>query len=204
MRSVLIVDEDLLTRLGLQQMLSEDYRGLTIGQAKSGDEAVIRITRESWDLVVLGISILGKNGLYILQEIRSRHPKTRVLVLGAKADPQYSIRAREWGAYGFIWKNAGRADFRRAFKNVLAGRKHFENVTSQGVAAKMGARHGGLSAREHAVMLGYVAGKRPSEMAAELGLSIKTISTYKRRILAKLDLDSIADLVRYAIDNYLS
>jgi two-component system invasion response regulator UvrY len=202
--SVLIVDENLLTRLGLQQMLSEDYRGLTFGEAKSGDEAVILVMRQSWDLVVLGISILGKNGFYVLQEIRSRHPNSRVLVLSTQADPQYSLRAQEWGAYGCVWKNASRTDFRRAFKNVFAGRKHFENVPSQGAATKTVPRHGGLSAREYAVMLGYVAGKRPGEMAVELGLSIKTVSTYKRRILAKLDLDSIADLVRYAIDHRLS
>jgi two-component system invasion response regulator UvrY len=202
--SVLIVDENLLTRLGLQQMLSEEYRGLTFGEAKSDAEAVIRVMRQSWDLVVLGINILGKSGFYVLQEIRSRHPNTRVLVLSAQADPQYSVRARECGAFGCIWKEAGRADFQRAFKNMFAGRKHFENVPSQGPAAKTGTRHRQLSAREYAVMLGYVGGKRPSEMAAELGLSIKTVSTYKRRIFGKLELDSIADLVRYAIDHRLS
>jgi two-component system, NarL family, invasion response regulator UvrY len=185
-------------------MLSEEYRGLTFGEAKSDAEAVVRVMRHSWDLVVLGIGILGKNGLYVLQHIRSRHPNTRVLVLSAQADPQYSLRAQECGAYGCIWKDAGRADFQRAFKSVFAGRKHFENVPSQGPAAKSGTRHGRLSAREYAVMLGYLAGKRPSEMAAELGLSIKTVSTYKHRIFGKLELDSIAALVRYAINHRLS
>jgi two-component system, NarL family, invasion response regulator UvrY len=202
--SVLIVDENLLTRLGLQQILSEEYRSVTIGEAKNGDEAVIRLMRQPWDLVVLGLSILGKNGFYVLQEIRNRYPNTRVLVLSTHTDSQHSLRAQEWGASGYIGKNAARADFLRAFRKVFAGKRHFEDLPSSGTAGETATRHGGLSAREYGVMLGYVAGKRPTQMAADLGLSIKTISTYKRRILDKLGLDSIAELVRYAIDHRLS
>lgn len=185
-------------------MLSEEYRGLTFGEAKSGDEAIIRLIRQPWDLVILGLSILGKNGSYLLQEIRSHHPTTRVLVLGTQADSQYCLRAHEWGASGYVGKNAGRADFLRAFKKLFAGKKHFENLPSQGTAVEPTTRYGGLSAREYSVMLGYLAGKRPSQMASDLGLSVKTISTYRRRLLDKLGLDSTADLIRYAIDHRLS
>ncbi len=205
--SILIVEENLLTRLGLRQILLDQYPGLTFGEAKSSDEAVIRLIRQSWDLVVLGLSIFEKNGFYILQEVRNRHPSTRVLVLSTlstQADSKYSVLAEKWGATGCVGKNASRADLIRAFRNVFAGKKHFGNFTSRSNAVENRKRHGGLSAREYGVLLGYVAGKRASQIALDLDLSVKTVSTYKRRILDKLGLDSTADLIRYAIDHHLS
>jgi two-component system invasion response regulator UvrY len=185
-------------------MLSEEFRALAFGEAGNDDEAAGRLIRQPWDMVVLGLSILGKSGLRLLQDIRSRYPSTRVLVLGLQSDSKSFLRAQELGAAGFVCKNAGRGDLLKAFRAVLAGKKHFGNLPSQDSAAVTNIRHGGLSAREYGVMLGYVAGKRPGELAADLNLSVKTISTYKRRLLAKLGLDSTADLVRYAIEHHLN
>ena len=189
----------------MKQLLSQEYRGLVFGEAKNSDEAAVRLlARRHWDLVILALAIPGKDGFYVLQEIRRCHPSTRVLVLSMHTDPQYSVRARQMGASGYVCKNAGRADLLRAFKTVLAGRKYFENLACSGTGVETVPGHAALSAREYAVMLAFAAGKSPGEIAAELNLSVKTISTYKCRLLDKLGLHSTADLVRYVIDHRLS
>ena len=204
MPSVLVVDDHLLIRHGLKQMLSQEYRGLVFGEARNSDEATVRLAKRPWDLVILDIAIPGKDGFYVLQEIRHRHPSTRVLVLSMHADPQYAVRAQQLGASGYVSKNAGRPELLRAFKSVLAGKEYFEALPSARTSAETVPGHAGLSTREHAVMLALAAGKSPGEIAAELNLSVKTISTYKCRILDKLALHSTADLVRYVIDHRLS
>ena len=204
MPSVLIVDDHLLVRQGLKQTLSHEYRSLVFGEAKSSDEAAVRLARQPWDLVILDIAIHGQDGFYVLQDIRRCHPSTRVLVLSMHADPQYAARAQQLGASGYVCKDADRADLLRAFQTVLAGKKYFANLPSPGTAAETLPGHAGLSTREYAVMLALVAGKRPGEIAAELHLSVKTISTYKSRLFNKLGLHSTADLVRYVIGHKLS
>src|ERR1022692_4411054 len=126
MPSVLIVDDHLLIRQGLKQMLSQEYRDLVVGEAGSSDEAAARLAKRPWDIVTLDIAIPGKDGFYVLQEVRRRHPSTRVLVLSVHADPQYAVRARQLGASGYVSKNAGRAELLKAFTSVLAGKEYFE------------------------------------------------------------------------------
>jgi DNA-binding NarL/FixJ family response regulator len=204
MTSVLIVDDHLLVRQGLKLMLSQEFRDLVFGEAKNNDEAALRLAKRSWDLVILDIALPGKDGFHVLQEIRRRHPSMRVLVLSMHADPQYAVRAQQLGASGYVSKNAGRAELLRAFKAVLAGKEYFEALPSAGTSAETVSGHAALSARENSVMLAFAAGKRPGEIAADLNLSAKTISTYKRRVLDKLELHSTAELVRYVIDHGLS
>jgi DNA-binding NarL/FixJ family response regulator len=204
MPSVLIVDDYLLVRQGLKQILSQEGRGFVIGEAKTSDEATVRLARQPWDLVILDIAISGKDGFHVLQEIRRRHPSTRVLVLSMHADSEDAVRAQQMGAWGYVSKNASRADFLGAFKSVFSGKKYFEGHISPGIGVKTVPRHAGLSTRESAVMLALAAGKRATEIAAESNLSAKTVSTYKRRVLDKLGLESTADLVRYVIDHKLS
>lgn len=203
MPSVLIVDDQLLVRSGLKLLLSQEYRGLVFGEAKNSDDAAIMLAKRHWDLVVLAIAVPGKDGFYVLQEIRRRHPSTRTLMLSMHTDPQYAIRARQLGANGYVYKTAGRTEILRAVKSVLEGEDHFQDPHPLGTVTKKLPRHAGLSARERAVMLALASGKRSGEIATELNLSAKTISTYKRRILDKLELRSTADLVRYAIDHHL-
>jgi DNA-binding NarL/FixJ family response regulator len=204
MPSVLIVGDHLLVRQGLRQMLSQEYRDLVFGEAKDSDEAAVRLAKRPWDLVILDITLPGKDGYYVLQEIRRRHPSTRVLMLSMHTDPQYAMHARQMGASGCVCKNAGRADLLRAFKSVLAGKEYFEDLPSVGTGAAVVPAHAALSTREYGVMLGIVAGKRPGQIAAELKLSVKTINTYRGRLFDKLGVHSTADLVRYVIDHRLS
>jgi DNA-binding NarL/FixJ family response regulator len=204
MPSVLIVDDHLLVRQGLKHMLNQEYRGLVFGEAKSSAEAMTFLARRRWDIVTLDVSMPGQDGFYVLQEIRRRYPATRVLVLSVHADPQYAARARQMRASGYICKNAGRAEVLKAFKRLLNGEEHFDGSLSLPAVSSAVSRPPALSKREHAVMLAFAAGKRTGEIAAELNLSAKTVSTYKRRLLDKLGLRSTADLVRYAIDQRLS
>jgi len=205
MPSILIVDDHLLIRYGLRQMLSHEYRGLVIGEAKSAEEAEIWLAkRPSWDLVILALALPGQDGFYVLQEIRHRYVSTRVLVLTMHADPHYALRARQMGASGYVCKSASRGDLLKAVKSVLAGKEYFGDFSSRGTVSEIVPRHACLSTREYAVMLAFAEGKRASEIASELNLSAKTVSTYKRRLLNKLELHSTADLVRYVIDQRLS
>ena len=203
MASVLIVDDQPLIHVGLQQVLSQEYRGLVFGQAKSSGEAAVRLSRQRWDLVILGNAVPGNDRFCVLQEIQRLHPAARVLLLSGHADLEYVLRAWQLGASGYLGKNAGRAELLRAVKSILAGEKYFPRLSPQALARETSPGHTRLSTREYGIMLAFVAGKRPSEIAAELNLSVKTISSFKRRLLDKLGLGSIADLVRYAIDHRL-
>ena len=202
---VLIVDDHLLVRNGLKQVLSEEYRGVVFGEARTADEALAQLAKPPWDLVVIDISMPGKDGFYVLQETLLRRPGTRVLMLSIHADPPYAARALQMGASGYVCKDAGRSDLVKAVKNVLAGNRHFDESVRREVRSPTSvALHADLSAQEYKVLLALAAGRRSGEVAAELNLSAKTVSTYKRRVLNKLRVGSTADLVRYVIDNKLS
>ena len=200
---VLIVDDHLLVRNGLKQVLKEEYRGVVFGEAQSAGEALAHIEKSPWDLVVLDIVLPDKDGFYVLHEALIRRPESRILVLSIHADPLYAARARQLGASGYVCKDAGRADLVKAFKRVLAGKTHFDGSLPPDSATTT-TPHASLSAREYKVLLAFAAGRRTGEIAAELSLNVKTISTYRRRLLDKLHLKSTADLVHYVIDHRLS
>jgi len=205
---VLIVDDHLLVRNGLKQVLAEEYRSVVFGEARTADEALAHVAKQPWDLVVLDIGIPGKDGFYVLQQTLLLRPATRVLMLSIHADPRYVARARQMGASGYVCKDAGRSDLVKAIQKVRAGKNAFDGSLpphsgAPNSAAPTTTGHASLSAREYKVLLAFAAGKRTGEIAAELSLSVKTVSTYKRRILDKLHLRSTADLVRYVIDHRL-
>jgi len=205
MPSVLIVDDDLLVRQGLKHLLGEEYRGLIFGEARIREEASARLAGRTWDVMVIEVSIPGLDGFQMLRQIRSTYPASRVLMLSAHSNPHYALRARQLQASGYCGKNATRTEFLKAFRAVLAGKEYFVDPPHSGPGASPlpASTPNGLSARERDILLACVAGKRVGETAAELNLSIKTVSTYKRRVLNKLRLNSVSDLVRYAIDHKL-
>jgi two-component system, NarL family, invasion response regulator UvrY len=203
MPSVLIIDDNLLVRLGLKYLLSQEHRGLAFGEAKSSEEADIRLAKRSWDVVIIEIAIPGQDGFQMIREIHRRHPSARVLVMSQHTDPHFAQRARQLRAAGYFRKNGSRADILKAFQAALTGANHFEDSPPSAAVAPPKSAHASLSARERAVMSAFVAGKRIGEIAVELNLSVKTVSTYKKRMLDKLGLRSIAELVRYAMDRRL-
>jgi two-component system, NarL family, invasion response regulator UvrY len=205
MPSVLIVDDSLLARHGLRHLLSQEHRGLVFGEAKSFEEATAYLAKRPWDVVVIEVSMPGHDGFQMLQEIRRSYPATRVLILSPQTNPEHAFRARQLKATGYVGKNSLRGDMLRAFRSVFEGKEHFldTNHDGSGAWAMPVPLRPPLSGRERDVLVACVAGKRVGEIAADLNLSIKTVSTYKRRILNKLQLKSVADLVRHAIDHKL-
>lgn len=197
---VLIVDEHLLIRNGLKQFLNEEQRGVIFGEAKTADEALLQIGNQPWDLVILDINLPGKDGFYLLQEALLRRPSLRMLVLTARADPIVAARALTMGAQAYISKNAGRAQLLKAFRSVCADEQHVDKSIPRPLTVPPRLHDTKLSAREYSVMTALVAGKRIGEIAADLHLSPKTVSTYARRLLNKLHLRSTSELVSYVND----
>ena len=206
MWSVLIIDDSLLIRAGLKQLLNEEYRGMIFGEAKTGVDALVLVSKQRWDLVVLDMSLPDQDAFSILQEICARRADVQphVLMLDVQADPACAARAQHLGASGYVAKSSGRPELVKAVKNVLAGEKYFSQSATPGAAPRADALHRILSAREYEVLLALAGGKRSGEIAAELNLNSRTVSTFKRRVFNKLHLRSTADLVRYVIDHKLA
>jgi two-component system invasion response regulator UvrY len=203
--SILIVDDHLLIRLGLRQLLSDEYRDVVFGESGTAEEALLQVKAQMWDLVVLAISLPDADGFSVLRDVHARCPQTAVLVLSTYADSLHNARSLQLGASGYVSKSACRSDLLKAVRRVLDGHEHLTESVRQGVdIPRSAALHANLSAQEYTVLLALAAGSRTGKLAAELNLSGKTVSTYKRRVLNKLGLESTADLVRYVIDNHIS
>ena len=203
--SILVVDDHLLLRQGLKQVLSHEFRALAFGEAGTSDEAIAQIHLQPWRLVILDIGLPDADGFVVLQEVRARRPETAVLMLSMHADSLYAARSLRLGAAGYVSKSSGRATLLKAVKTVLEGKQYFSESIRRGVGnPKSVAPHADLSAQECKVMLLIAAGRRTGEIAAELNLSAKTVSTYKRRVFNKLGLTSTPDLVRYVIAHKLA
>ncbi len=201
---VLIVDHHLLVRNGLKRVLTEECEAVVFGEAGTARDALAQVAGQPWDMVVLNVGIPGKDGFHILRETLLRRPHTRVLMLSIQADPRCATRARQMGAFGCVCRDAGRSELVKAFRNVLAGKMHFDDSLTPDSPAPATTGHDVLSAHEYKVLLAFAAGKETGDIAAEMSLNTKTVSSYKRRILNKLGLKSTADLVHYVIDHRLS
>src|ERR1035441_1067303 len=203
---ILIVDDHLLIRMGLKQLLGNEFRDVVFGEAETAGEALAQIQAQRWRLVILDVSLPDDGDTFsVLRELRVRHPQSAVLVLGIDPDSQYAARSLQLGASGYISRSSGRAHLLKAVTVVLDGNKHFsESVRREVRTRKSAALHTDLSAREYKVLLSVAAGRRTGEAAADLSLSPKTVSTYKRRVMNKLRVKSTADLVRYVIHHKLS
>ena len=203
--SILIVDDHLLLRQGLKLVLSHEFRDLAFGEAKTSDEAIAQIRLQPWRLVILDIGLPDSDGFLVLQEVRASRPETAVLMLSMHADSLYAARSLRLGAAGYVSKSSGRSTLLNAVKTVLEGKQYFNKSIRRGVGdPKSVVPHSDLSAQECKVMLSIAAGRRTGEIAAELNLSAKTVSTYKRRVLNKLGLTSTSDIVRYVITHKLA
>lgn len=204
--SILIVDDHAIVRRGIRQILKEDIRDVFFADARSGEECVSKAAKRAWDLIILDVSLPDRDGFAVLREITERRPQTRVLMLSVHAEPHYSMEASEMGAFGYLCKDAPLDSLLKAVRTVLAGRKHFGG---KGLAHRQSGAdlelplRATLSVREREVMLALAGGRSVSEVAAALRLSVKTVSTFKRRVFNKLRLNSVANLVRYVIENKL-
>lgn len=208
MRRVLVVDDHPIVRSGVRGALVHALRDVAVGEAGTGPEALDALAREAWDLVLLDLSLPGRDGIGLLKEIKHRHPFVPVLVLSVLPEADYAVRVLQSGASGYISKLAGVDEIVKAVSRVTEGRRHVSEEVADQLSMRLarganGLAHDRLSHRELDVLRGIGGGKTVGEMAAEMHLSVKTVSTYRARLLDKLDLRTNAQLVRYALEHRL-
>jgi len=202
---ILVVDDHAVVRGGLRRLLSERFEGVTFGEAADGPEGVAMATNDSWELVILDLSLPGRSGLEALKEIHATRPKLPVLVMTMHSEEQYAVRAFRAGASGYVMKGAAEEDLVAAVEKTLAGGKYVTPELAEALATTVGGGggatlpHEALSDRELQVLRMLAAGKTVKDIGAELGLSAKTISTYRTRILEKMRMRTTAQIVRYAL-----
>jgi two-component system invasion response regulator UvrY len=208
MTSVLIADDHVVVRKGFSEIISETIDMEVTAEAESGGE-VLRLARESeFDVVVLDLNMPGKSGFEVLKQLESQHPDLPVLVLSIHDEDQYAIRVLQAGASGYLTKESAADDLMEAVRRVAEGGKYMSPAVAEDLLDRMnsdveGAPHELLSDREFQVMRLLASGERVSDIADRLSLSVKTVSTYRSRLLDKMDMDSNADLTRYAIEHDL-
>lgn len=205
---ILITDDHAVVRQGLKQILAEEFTRAEFGEASSAQEAIDRVWKENWDVVVLDITMPGRSGLEVLQEIKKSRPKLPVLVLSMHPEDQFAVRLLKIGASGYMTKESAPNELVGAVKKVLNGGRYVSSSLAEKMASYLAIDvqtppHERLSDREFLVMRHIASGKTPTMIAKELGLSVKTISTYRMRILEKMSMSNNAELTTYAIHNQL-
>jgi two-component system, NarL family, invasion response regulator UvrY len=209
MIKILVADDHPIVRQGLKQILSE-YPDMTVAdEAGTGKDVLVKIGKKDFDIVLLDISMPGRNGLDILKELKTKKPKLPVLVLSIYPEDQYAVRVLKLGAAGYLTKESVPEELVAAIRKVARGRKYVSNSLAEKLATDLEinaekAPHENLSDREYQVMSMIASGKRLKEVAEELSLSIKTISTYRSRIMEKMNMRNNAELIRYALQNGLA
>jgi len=205
---ILIVDDHAIFRDGLRRILSDEFKAATFGDASNATEALDRVWKEKWDLVLLDITMHGCTGLDVLKEIRRSASDLPVLILSGHPEEQYAVRVLRAGAAGYLTKESASRELCKAVKKLLGGGKYISASLAEQLAAEIqspqGDLHETLSNREYQVMLLIAAGKVPKEIGSELSLSAKTISTYRSRILEKLKLRNNAEIMRYVVERKLA
>ena len=208
MIKILIADDHAIVREGLKQILSESPDLVVVAEASSGQEVLEKISKNDLDLVVLDIAMPGRGGLDILKEIKTQKPRLPVLMLSMYPEEQYAIRVLKSGASGYLTKESAPSELVMAIRQISQGKKYISPSLAEKLAIDLEVSpdklpHEILSDREYQVMCMIASGKTLKEIADGLSLSIKTISTYRSRILEKMNMKTNAELTHYAIKNNL-
>ena len=205
---VFIVDDHAIVREGLKQILADTADLVVAGDAETGHEAIQLARQGKYDILLLDISMPDRSGIEILKQIKKEAPDIAVLMLSMHREDQYAIRSLKAGAAGYLNKQSAPAELVVAIREVIAGRKYISNALAQELANQVGgnhqtALHETLSDREYQTMTMIASGKCVSDIAAELNLSVKTVSMYRARLLQKMKLKNNAELMHYAMKNRL-
>ena len=208
LKKILIADDHAIVRAGLRQILTETVDLVAADEAGNGLEVLGKIRDDGYDLVLLDITMPGRSGLEILKDIKTLEPKLPVLILSIHREEIYALRALRAGASGYLTKDSAPDELVAAIRKILLGKKYISSALAEDLIFKLGEEvdrplHEDLSNRELQILCLLASGKRVVEIADELSLSAKTISTYRIRILKKLNLKSNAELTRYALKNCL-
>jgi DNA-binding NarL/FixJ family response regulator len=208
MINILIADDHTIVRKGLIELVEDTGEIKVISEAKNSAEVIHLLSEDSYDVVVLDISMPGRSGLEALKEIKKIKPRLPVLILSMHPEEQYAVRVIKAGASGYLNKDSAPEELINAIKTIASGRKYISTKIAEQLANHFDttihkASHEILSDREYEVMLKIARGDSLTAIASELSLSVKTISTYKSRILNKLNLKNNSELTRYVISNNL-
>lgn len=208
MLRILIADDHTVVRKGLKQILLDEFPGAQIEEVADGAELVKKVMAAKWDVVVSDLSMPGRSGLEALQQIKISHPDLPVLILSIHPEEQYAIRALKSGAAGYLSKDSAPEELVKAVQKVLLGKKYISQAIAEKLANTFSPDvsmqpHENLSDREFDVMKFLANGKSVSEIAETLSLSVTTVSTYRTRVMTKMNLRSNSDLTKYAIENSL-
>ena len=208
MAKVLIADDHAVVRAGLRQFLEEDRTITEIGEASTGREALDALRAGRWDLLILDINMPDRSGLDILSHIRAAGYNTRVLVMSGLPERQYALNVLRAGARGYLSKDGAPDELLKAVRAILDGRWYVSPALAELLVAELDQDadkplHARLSEREFQVLCKLAAGRAVSDIAGELCLSVKTVSTYRTRVLDKMHLETNADLTTYALRNGL-
>lgn len=201
----LIADDHPIVRKGIIQLLKDAFPDILTEEVNSGIEAVKRINQEKWDLIILDISMPGRNGIDVLKHSRNSGVKTPILILSMQAEEHYALRTLKAGASGYVSKESAGDELVKAVEKVMKGKKYISPKVTEILAENLGEEpeiiHEKLSDREMEVMMQIASGKTVSDIASELNLSVSTVSTYRLRILEKLHLHNNAEILRYVFEN---
>jgi len=205
---ILVCDDHPIVRRGLREILEQAGAPVTVGEAASAAEGLALARKQSWDTVVLDITMPGRSGLELLEELKSERPNVPVLVLSVHPAEQYAVRVLRAGASGYLTKESAPEELLTAIRHIVRGGRYISPSVGETLADDLGRPaeqlpHHGLSDREFEIMRLLASGRRVSEIAEQLHLSVKTVSTYRARVLLKLNLRTTAEIMRYAIKHDL-
>ncbi|MGO9272432.1 MAG: response regulator [Terriglobia bacterium] len=205
---VLIADDHAILRRGLKEILVRELEGATCGEAENAQQLLAQVRSRNWDLVILDVSMPGRSGIDVLADLKRERPKLPVLVLSMYPEDQYAKRVLKAGASGYMNKESAPEELIKAIRKVLAGGRYVSPGLAEKLALDLNENagrplHETLSDREFEVLRMMASGKTVSQVAADLHLSVTTVSTYRARILEKMKMTTTAELMHYALRNHL-
>lgn len=205
---ILIADDHAIVRKGLKQILDEEPGMAIVGEAQNAQEVLDMVRRQKWDMVILDISMPGRSGLDVLSELRQNSPHLPVLILSMHPEDQFALRVLKAGAAGYMNKQSAPEELVEAIHKIHRGGRYISQSLAEKMAMGLNRNddrpvHELLSDREYQVMQLIASGKTISEIAEILSLSVKTVSTYRARILSKMNMKNNAELTYYAVSNKL-
>jgi DNA-binding NarL/FixJ family response regulator len=205
---VVVADDHTIVREGLRHLLAAAGDIEVVGEARDGQEAMERVRTLSFDVLLMDMSMPGKSGIELIRQVRAEKPKLRILVLSMHEEHQYAVRAIRAGASGYLTKESAPLQLVEALRKIAAGGAFISSEVAQQLAlgampGASGPLHASLSDREFQVLLLIASGKSISEIAEQLFLSVKTVSTHKSNILQKMQMQTQGELIRYALTHQL-
>jgi DNA-binding NarL/FixJ family response regulator len=208
MTKIIIADDHPIVRAGMKQIISEASDLLVADEADDGRKLLSKIREEHFDVVILDITMPRMDGLDVLKQLKIEKPKLPVIVLSVHPEDQYALRVLKAGASGYVTKASAPDELINAIRKVRRGGKYISATIAEKLAFQLDADfeempHEALSDREYQVLCLLASGKTVTEIAAELTLSVKTVSTYRARIIEKMDMKNNAELIHYAVQNKL-